>query len=677
MTPGLSLFKSASPLRRRILSFVGALVVLSLLGSTVSLFRITGVNRLLDGINRVSVPLGRLFSQLQSDAEIYRRELDRSLGASHWNDPHWSPRPVPKWIEDILDGEVGRVDELLRKDAEWVTDSGARSRWREWSKGLREGFAGIREQARSLQQALSARETAAASRIHATLIANFDAWKRELRWGATEYERAFRETFSLAQGTVEDLRTGLEIVLGVVVLLSMLLLWLGERALRPLAELTALAREITRRGLRREDKELLPAFPISRSDEVSQLGREFHNMATALLERERTVEAQKSRLQDQNRLLREIGELNSNILRSIESVLIVTDLQGVVTQCNPGAARWLEADAHQVIGTRIGSWPRIRSFLPEEFPRVSRGFRLEPARVESRVFGGHLMPLRHETGELHGAILVLEDLTAELDLQERLRRAENLAAIGRMSAQVAHEVRNPLHSIGLEAEIAAELAGKSGDGALKQSVQSILSSVDRLEKITENYLKLSRLSAGKKAQVDPGEVLETVLATYATALEAQRVRVDWRRESEGDLRIWADRDLLEQVLGNLLRNSLQALEGAGVAEPRIEWSMGRRRVAEDGRVWLRISDNGPGISKEIRDKLFTPFVTTRAQGTGLGLSFVKKVVEEHEGAIASLSPSANGVDTGAEGMLKGACFELTFPALEASGPRPAPEVAHP
>jgi signal transduction histidine kinase len=259
------------------------------------------------------------------------------------------------------------------------------------------------------------------------------------------------------------------------------------------------------------------------------------------------------------------------------------------------------------------------------------------------------MPLRQEEGQPHGAIIVLDDLTEELDLQERLRRAENLAAVGRMSAQVAHEVRNPLHSIGLEAEMAAEMAARLGSVPLKQSLHSILGSVDRLQKITENYLKLSRLSDGQKAWVDLGEVLESVLATYAPVCESQGVRVDWTREMNANLMIWADRDLIEQVLGNLFRNSIQALENLEMPHgPTISWTLGN---TESGKVWLRIEDNGPGISPEVKGKLFTPFVTTRAQGTGLGLSFIKKVLEDHGGSIRNLDRP--------EGQ--GACFEMSLP----------------
>ena len=82
-----------SSLRRHILAFVGGLILLSMLGSTVSVYRITEVNSVLDAINQVSVPLGRLFAQMQSDAEILTRELERGLGYSHWKDEHWKPRP--------------------------------------------------------------------------------------------------------------------------------------------------------------------------------------------------------------------------------------------------------------------------------------------------------------------------------------------------------------------------------------------------------------------------------------------------------------------------------------------------------------------------------------------------------------------------------------------------------
>ena len=329
-----------SSLRRTIMAFVGGLILLSVLGSTVSLYKITEVNSLLDAINRVSVPLGRLFTQMQSDAEIYMREWERGLGYSHWKDEHWSPRPVPNWIQDVIQNEMEQAQALIRTDEDWATPD-SRARWADWAQNMNQQLSVLRGDAAHLHDALERKDYATATEIYPKWSGSMEEWRRQLQWGATEFDRQVRQTFSRAQSRVSQLRVGLEILLVTVVLLSLLMLWLGERALRPLGELTRLAREITRRGLRRGDKALFPEIPLTRNDEVSQLAREFHRMATALLEREKTVEAQKDRLQEQNHLLRQMGALNENVLNSIESVLIVVDPQGRITQCNPVAARWL------------------------------------------------------------------------------------------------------------------------------------------------------------------------------------------------------------------------------------------------------------------------------------------------------------------------------------------------
>jgi nitrogen fixation/metabolism regulation signal transduction histidine kinase len=663
------------------LFFVAGLVLMSLLASTVSLYRISEVTRFLDSVNRISVPVGRVLTQMQSDAEVFRREMDRGLGRTHWKDAHWRPRPIPRWIEDVLINEVDRVQELMKKDSEGSTVE-SRKHWQDWASNLSVGFTTLRSDASKLYSSLDQHDDASAESLYPRWNAELEEWLRQLQWGVGEYDRTLRQTFALAESRAAELRTGLEVILVVVVGLSLLLLWLGERALRPLAELTRLAREITRRGLRREDKSLLPEISLARTDEVSQLAREFHHMATALLEREKIVDSQKNRLQEKNQLLHEMGELNENVLKSIETPLIVTDLEGRITQCNPEALKWLEASRQSgsALGSELLSWPRVVKFFAlvpaagrwfdtlrrGHIGQVDHGFtslmpltpnavhnvpRLGTCQIDGRIYGGRLMPLKNETGESNGAILVIDDLTEEMELQARLKGAEHLAAIGRMSAQVAHEIRNPLHSLGLEAEVAAEAAQETGNIVLKQSVQSILQAVDRLEKITENYLKLSRLSAGKRAPFDVGESLENVLATYASACEAGQVRVDWQREPKANLTSVGDSDLFEQVLGNLFRNSLQALQEPQLSEraPEIKWTMGNT-VA--GEIWIRIEDSGAGVPAEVREKLFTPFVTTRAQGTGLGLSFVKKVIEDHGGSITLIDQKVKS----------GACFEVVLPS---------------
>lgn len=639
-------------LRKKVLASVGALVVLTLLGSTLSLYRITEVNQSLDAINRISVPLGRLLTRMKSDADILRREMQRGMGYEHWRKPGWQARPVPRWIGDVLESEVTRARELVRDNHDWAPEE-VRVKWRDWVEEVSGALEELLETSHALHEALVRGEEPEALRIYPRWVALLEEWVRQLEWGVHESEHSLRRSFARADGRVRELRTGLEVILIVVFFLSVTLLWLGERALRPLSELTSLARKISQRGLKKEDKSRLPQFSLTRSDEVSQLAREFHNMATTLLEREKTVEHQKTRLEQNNVLLREMGAMNENILRSIQSVLIVIDGDGKVAQCNPQASRWLNQPLEKVIGSHFSDWDPIRSFIPER-PDLSSGvIRLNSKEVAGRIYGGQLLPLTQSSSNpdqkksTHdGMILVLEDLTDQTELQNRLRLAENLATVGRMSAQVAHEVRNPLHSIGLEAEMALEMASKHKDSDLKLAIQSILAAVDRLDTITENYLKLTRPSAGERAEVNLGDVLQGVIATYGPLAEKAGIRVDWQLEKGSALQLIGDRDLLEQAFGNLMKNAIQAFPNDWSSPKEIRWKIG---LAETDRIWIEIEDTGPGIDDSIRDRLFSPFVTTKAQGTGLGLPFIRKVMEQHGGKITVLDNR------------KGACFQILLP----------------
>jgi signal transduction histidine kinase len=535
-------FVSGTRIRSRVLAFVGGLILLSLAASSLSLLQISKVNRTLDSINRVSLPLNKLFGQMQVDVEVFRREAARGISSVHWNDSHWLPQPIPSWITEVIDGELERAEKLVGRLPESSTD------WKTWVRDLTTDFARLKSDGDAIAVLLANHDLAGASQKYPAWNALAEDWGKRLQWGVGLHDQQLRDRFTDSQADVAQLRTGLEMILGVVVCLSLLMLWLGERALRPIDELTRLVRSITERGLKRGDKDSLPELQIHRDDEVSALAREFHRMATQLLEWEKVVDGQKRVLADQNQLLKD-----------------------------------------------------------------------------------------------------------KVELQEKLKEIEHLAAVGRLSAQVAHEVRNPLHAIGLEAELALETATSVGNSSLKSALQAILSSVDRLEKITENYLKLSRMGTGEKKAAELADLLQNTLATYATAIEKAGVRVDWHRENDRAVNVKVDATNFEQAIGNLLNNALQS------GCRRIEFAVGH---LESGRTYLRIEDDGSGIPEAARAKLFTPFSTTKAQGTGLGLSFVKKVAEESGGEVHLVERTKLG----------GAGFEITLPAdLSAAvsvGPQP-------
>jgi len=215
--------------------------------------------------------------------------------------------------------------------------------------------------------------------------------------------------------------------------------------------------------------------------------------------------------------------------------------------------------------------------------------------------------------------------------QQALLRAERLAAVGRVSAQVAHEVRNPLSSIGLNVEMlqdALERARFSSPGEAEEVrtlLQAVTREVDRLTETTERYLRLARSPAPALAAEDVNGIVDGVLDFAAGELGRAGVRVE-RRLDPALPRALVDEAQLRQVLLNLVRNAREAMEGGGTL--RLSTS------TAEGAVHVRVEDTGPGIPEEARAHLFDPLFTTKPHGTGLGLALSRQILEAHGGALA-------------------------------------------
>ncbi|HEX3903321.1 MAG TPA: ATP-binding protein [Polyangia bacterium] len=251
------------------------------------------------------------------------------------------------------------------------------------------------------------------------------------------------------------------------------------------------------------------------------------------------------------------------------------------------------------------------------------------------------------------------DLAREFDamadaIQEReqkLIRSERLATVGRMAAQIAHEVRNPLSSIGLNAELLGDELGADADEA-RRMVASIIGEVDRLTEITETYLRFTRLPRPKLEREDLGGLITSVVALARGELAQEGIALTM--DIAPDLpELPADEAQLRQALINLVRNAREALTGA--ATKKLAISVVEDRLA--GRVVVRIADSGAGIDRGDLGKIFDPFFSTKAQGTGLGLALVQQIVVDHGGQIDV--ESAPG---------RGTTFTLAFPI-------PAPSAA--
>ena len=234
----------------------------------------------------------------------------------------------------------------------------------------------------------------------------------------------------------------------------------------------------------------------------------------------------------------------------------------------------------------------------------------------------------------------LQAREAQLKAQaEALMRAEQLAAVGRISAQIVHEVRNPLSSIGLNVELLqdaverATFASSEDSGEVKELLTSVTREVDRLAEVTEHYLRMARTPRPDLDQHDVTAVLDGVLDFSREELERAGVEVvrDFAPDTPAVL---ADEGQLRQVFLNLLRNSREAMPGGG------RLTVATRPLEHD--VEVTVKDTGQGISDEARRHLFEPFFTTKEGGTGLGLAVSQQILQAHGGSLACQSIPGQG-----------------------------------
>ncbi len=260
--------------------------------------------------------------------------------------------------------------------------------------------------------------------------------------------------------------------------------------------------------------------------------------------------------------------------------------------------------------------------------------------------------LKNATGECVGFSAIHRDVTVRAQLQERVVRDGQLAAIGRMATQVAHELRNPLGAIQLNVEMACdELSDLPGANALEAGklLKSVLSEVDLLARIVNEYLQFSRMP-----RADPHDLPLAELASEAADLlrgEFSNAGLSLRlRASDAPIVCRGDRDQLHRVVINLLRNAMEASPGGGVVDIDV--------VEDAGDATLRVIDEGCGLAIDKLDWIFEPFHTTKTNGTGLGLPLARKIVEEHGGTLSARHRNGRGMQ-----------FEIRLPIPEEDGAR--------
>nr|HMT07071.1 ATP-binding protein [Pyrinomonadaceae bacterium] len=324
--------------------------------------------------------------------------------------------------------------------------------------------------------------------------------------------------------------------------------------------------------------------------------------------------------------------LHERIIESIRSGLITTDLEGTIYTFNAAAA---EITGFRSDDFRGGSIFRlfgdikepIRMSLEaaeagEQSPRFETDLQT-PDGFAVRI-GYSISKLFSETNEASGLIITFQDLTDIRSMEDSIRRKDRLAAVGRVAAGLAHEIRNPLGAMRGAIQVMETTAAP--DTPQASLMEIILKESDRLNSIITNFLNYARPAAVDFADTNVGDAIREVLYLMKHSPDILPTHELIDDSGSEEIVIPADSTQLKQIFWNLARNAVQAMPDGG----KLTVGLGH---AESGRVRITFTDTGRGMSQEQVEQLFEPFANSTTGGTGLGLSIVYQIVKDHNGAI--------------------------------------------
>jgi signal transduction histidine kinase len=340
---------------------------------------------------------------------------------------------------------------------------------------------------------------------------------------------------------------------------------------------------------------------------------------------------------------------NENLVNSLRAAIIVTDLESVVQNFNVAAQHILQLKPEHS-GQPLQTQPIFMALEKRQNDIVAQ---LHKAQQEQKIltfsalpFFYHgtetlldlsIIPYRDESGAARGLLWVADDVTDTAILRNQLMRSERLAAVGQLSAQVAHEIRNPLSAIGLNAELLEEeFAGlvKEGTGSEALTLlKGIGAEVERLNQVTETYLQLARLPQPELQDAEINVLLNDLLSLLNAEMKQHAIEIELNLLSPAPP-IAFDPGQLRQAILNIMINSREAMHNGG------KICLTTRHKPEYAEI--EIADNGPGIPDAVKNRIFEPFFSTKPDGTGLGLSLTQDIVQGHGGEIEVRSNQPSG-----------------------------------
>ncbi len=373
------------------------------------------------------------------------------------------------------------------------------------------------------------------------------------------------------------------------------------------------------------------------------------------------------RLHERTLDLRNLQTLHRDIIANIPSGVMTLDLHGRIISFNEAAQRITGYPADALCDrpwteSPFAVYPALGAFFQAPEAAVPQHAIIDDIRGrDGRLMpvGIGLSPLRDEAGSILGLVVIFQDLTERMRMEEHLRQTDRLAAVGHLAAGIAHELRNPLAAISGCVQLLQDEGAPTARH--RRMLDIVLRETERLKLITGQFLDFARPRPVALRSCPLAPILEEVVALLEQSHghhPATTITVDVLRETE--LTVLAEPDLLKQIFWNICLNALEAMPGGG----RLAIRAGARQDARGSWGAVEFADSGGGIPPETLGRLFDPFFTTKDGGTGLGLSIARKIAEGLGGTITVENRPGEG-----------ATFRVTIPLAAGPVPSPAPAPA--
>lgn len=384
------------------------------------------------------------------------------------------------------------------------------------------------------------------------------------------------------------------------------------------------------------------------------------------------VEALNLQLEKTNRELlenvRQKEELRAhlfNILEGLPVGVLVGDLRGRLSLANRAARNWIhvpEGVTNASLLEVLAPWlsrEEVSALVRPPTDGVTLERRVRTGEGPWRYLKFRAHPLSDAGREEVGVLITLEDTTELRFMEEEVARGQRLAAMGEMAASIVHEVKNPLSSIQLFAELMAEETSRE---VRQQFMRQIKSVIDAVDQMLTNLLTFAKPLQPKIKEIDATQLLEECLGFVHPLAKQRGVGLDLSSQDQVSL-VRGDKDLLKQALLNVLLNAFQAMPEGGHVRAWVKqcgsthfgWGpVAEKEQTSQGETnWVEIGiqDTGEGIAPDLQQRVFDPFFTTRSGGSGLGLSIVHSIVRAHRGSIRLQSELGEGT-----------CVKIRLPA---------------